>query len=61
MAKKPAPDTRNKKNKIKYKEMFTELATHQEQLVHHNPSSPTPPPKRVMSIDSEDEVELEIL
>jgi len=52
MAKKPAPDPRSKKSKTKYKEMFTELATHQEQLVHHNHMSPSHPQKRVMSIDS---------
>jgi hypothetical protein len=61
MGKKPAPDPRSKRSKTKYKEMFTELATHQEQLVQHNPPAPTPPPKRVMAIDSEEEVELEVL
>lgn len=61
MAKKPATDSKPKRGKAKFKEMFQELATIQEEIVHRPHSLPARPSLRPLPEDSEEEVELDIL
>lgn len=63
MGKKPAGEA-PKKHKQKHKEMFTELATKQEEIVLQNPPDHHPQhsrPRRHLHPDSEEDVELEVL
>jgi len=57
MGKKPAVEPNSKKQKQKHKEMFTELATNQEEIVQHKYNTqPTQHKhhKRVIHEDSEE-------